>query len=186
MQRRRRIALITGLSVIVAAMVGTVATALPTVMNMTTHMSTAEEVPVPNFNAIERNPQGTTVLRLNNNGELTYRLNVANIENVTMAHIHLGAPGVAGPVVVWLYPNEAPLQPTEIPGFSNGPLTSGTITDGDVNFGGNANFPPVNTVADLLDHVRAGNAYVNVHTTQNGPGEIRGQIPAHGPGAHGH
>ena len=186
MQRRRRIALIAGLSVIVAAMVGTVATALPVVMNMTTHMSTAEEVPVPNFDAIARNPQGTTVLAVDRNGNLTYRLNVANIENVTMAHIHLGPPGVPGPIVVWLYPNEAPLAPTPIPGFSNGPLTSGTITDEDVNFGGNASFPPVNTVAELLAQVRAGNAYVNVHTVQNGPGEIRGQIQARGPESHHH
>jgi CHRD domain len=186
MQRHRRIALVAGLSLIVAAMVGTVATALPAVMNLTTHMSTAEEVPVPNFDAIARNPQGTTVLRVDRNGELTYRLNVANIENVTMAHIHIGPPGAAGPIAVWLYPSEPPLAPTPIPGFSNGPLASGTITDEDVNFPGNPTLDPVTTVEALLAHVRAGNAYVNVHTVQNGPGEIRGQIEARGPGAHQH
>lgn len=180
MQGRRRVALIAGLSVIIAAMVGTVATALPQVLNMTTHMSTAEEVPVPNFDAIERNPQGTTVLRLGNDGNLTYRLNVANIENVTMAHIHLAPPGVPGPIVVWLYPSEPPFAPTPIPGFSNGPLASDTIIAGDL-------VGPLagGTLDDLLDEIRAGNAYVNVHTVQNGPGEIRGQIPAHGPGSHG-
>lgn len=178
MQGRRRVALIAGLSLIVATMAATVATALPQVMNMTTHMSTAEEVPVPNFDDIARNPQGTTVLKLDNHGNLTYRLNVANIENVLMAHIHLGQAGETGDVVVWLYPAGPP--PQLIPGFSNGTLATGTITADDL-VGPLAGA----SLDDLLDHIRAGNAYVNVHTTQNMPGEIRGQIPAHGPGAHG-
>jgi len=32
------------------------------------------------------------------------------------------------------------------------------------------------TLNDLLDAVKAGNAYANIHTTQNPGGEIRGQI----------
>jgi hypothetical protein len=179
MQGRRRVALVAGLSLIAATMVGTVATATSQVMNMTTHLSTAEEIPVPNFDEIARNPQGTAVLRLDSHGNLTYRLNVANIENVLMAHIHLGQPGQTGDVVVWLYPSGPP--PELIPGFFNGTLATGTITAGDL-VGPLAGA----TVDDLLDHVRAGNAYVNVHTMQNLPGEIRGQIPAHGPGSHGH
>lgn len=179
MQRRRRVALIAGLSLIVATMAATVATALPQVMSMTTHMSTAEEVPVPNFDLIERNPQGTTVLKLDNHGNLTYRLNVANIENVLMAHIHLGQAGATGDVVVWLYPAGPP--PQLIPGFSNGTLATGTITADDL-VGPLAGA----SLDDLLDHIRAGNAYVNVHTMQNMPGEIRGQITARGPGAHSH
>jgi hypothetical protein len=172
MQYRRRIALIAGVSLIVATMAATVATA-SSVLNMRAHLSTAEEVPVPNFDAIERNPQGQTVLQLDSSGEVTYRLNVANIENVIMAHIHLGPPGVAGPVVVWLYPEEG-MAPELIPGFSNGTLATGTITDDDVL--GPPGFEHVDTVADLIDEIRAGNAYVNVHTNQNRPGEIRGQI----------
>ena len=35
----------------------------------------------------------------------------------------------------------------------------------------------------LLDAMRAGDTYVNVHTTQFPGGEIRGQIAAHGPHA---
>jgi hypothetical protein len=178
MQVRRRIALVAGVSLIVATMAATVATALPQVMSMKTHLSTAEEVPVPNFDAIERNPQGQTILRLQPSGEVTYRLNVANIENVNMAHIHLGPTGETGPVAVWLYPSEPPLQPTPIPGFSNGPLAVGTITDDDVL--APPGFEHVQTVDDLITEIRAGNAYVNVHTVQNPPGEIRGQITHHG------
>jgi hypothetical protein len=32
------------------------------------------------------------------------------------------------------------------------------------------------TLADLVEHIVAGNAYVNVHTSQFPAGEIRGQI----------
>ncbi|HEU4540470.1 MAG TPA: CHRD domain-containing protein [Jiangellaceae bacterium] len=166
------------LTLAVATGVGTVATASSPV-NMSTHLSTAEEVPTPIFDAIDRNPQGEAVIMLSEAGELTYRLNVANIENVIMAHIHIAPPGDPGPIVVWLYPNDPPLAPRLIPGFSNGPLSSGTITDANL-------VGPLagGTVEDLLDQIRAGNAYVNVHTDQNRPGEIRGQIPHHGPDHH--
>jgi len=32
------------------------------------------------------------------------------------------------------------------------------------------------TLRDLLNEIKDGNAYVNVHTTQNPAGEIRGQL----------
>jgi hypothetical protein len=32
------------------------------------------------------------------------------------------------------------------------------------------------TIADLVADIKAGNAYVNVHTTEHPGGEIRGQI----------
>jgi hypothetical protein len=31
-------------------------------------------------------------------------------------------------------------------------------------------------LSDLIEAISAGDTYVNVHTTQNGPGEIRGQL----------
>jgi hypothetical protein len=37
--------------------------------------------------------------------ELSFKLIVEGIENVTMAHIHLAAAGTNGPPVYWLYPN---------------------------------------------------------------------------------
>jgi hypothetical protein len=86
-----------------------------------------------------------------------------------MAHIHLGPVGETGPVVVWLYPDGPP--PQEIPGRFDGVLAEGTITSENL-VGPLAGA----TLADLIDEIQAGNAYVNVHTVQNPPGEIRGQI----------
>jgi hypothetical protein len=116
---------------------------------------------------------GNAVFQLRGDG-LHYRLIVANIQNVTMAHIHLAPAGVNGPVVAWLYPDAPPAQ--LIPGRSSGILATGVITADDL-VGPLAGA----TLDDLLEAMRAGNSYVNVHTSQYPPGEIRGQIrPAGG------
>jgi hypothetical protein len=103
--------------------------------------------------------------------ELRYKLIVANLDNVRMSHIHLAAHGVNGGVVVWLYPSAPPMLP--IPGTTNGILAEGVITSANL-VGALAG----QTVADLVNHLKAGNAYANVHTDQFPGGEIRGQIQA--------
>jgi len=135
--------------------------------NFRAHLNVAQEVPEP---TVTTNPQGQATFQLSRSGdELHYRLIVANIENVTMAHIHLAPVGVTGPVVLWLYPSGPPAQ--LIPGPFNGVLAEGTVTSANL-VGPLAGA----SLSDLIAHIQAGNAYVNVHTTQNPPGEIRGQI----------
>ena len=93
---------------------------------------------------------------------IDYQVAATSATGVTMAHIHNGPPGTAGPVVVTLYSNAAqPITP-------NGVFASGTLTD--------ANLPAGVTIASLKALIASGNAYVNVHTTLNTSGEIRGQI----------
>lgn len=71
---------------------------------------------------------------------------------VTAAHIHVGAPGVNGPPVFTL--------------FSGSQVVTETMTiEGEITLDSAQE-------ADLL----AGNYYINVHTTANPNGEIRGQI----------
>lgn len=114
--------------------------------------------------------QGQAVFRLSRDGsELHYKLIVANIEDVTMAHIHLAPAGQNGDIVVWLYPAAPP--PQLIDGRSQGVLARGEITADDLMgpLGGA-------TLSDLIDAIEAGNAYVNVHTSANPTGEVRGQI----------
>jgi hypothetical protein len=133
--------------------------------NLRTHMNGAEEVPVRDTDA-----QGQTVFQIAEDGQsISYKLMVANILNVTQAHIHVGAPGVSGGIVVWLYPSAPPSQ--LIPGRSDGVLAEGVITGSDVIGSLAAGGLPA-----LLSAIRAGNTYVNVHTSQFPPGEIRGQI----------
>ena len=71
--------------------------------------------------------QGHAIFQVNPAGTaISYRLVVANIENVTQAHIHLGAAGATGGIVAWLYPAAPPSQ--LIPGRSQGTLGEGEIT----------------------------------------------------------
>jgi hypothetical protein len=114
--------------------------------------------------------QGQTIFRLSSDGtELYYKLIVANLHDTTMAHIHLGSPADVGPVVAWLYPDGPP--PQLIPGRFSGVLAEGTITADDL-------VGPLagHSLEHLLDQMRAGNTYVNVHTLTFPPGEIAGSI----------
>lgn len=115
---------------------------------------------------VATNAQGRAVFQLNGSGTaLTYRLTVSNITNVTMAHIHLGARGQNGPVVVTLFPG-----PT-MTGRRDGTLAAGTITSASLS-------GPLagQQLRALIRRMRDGGAYVNVHTTAHPGGEIRGQI----------
>lgn len=121
---------------------------------------------------------GIAVFHVVNGDEaLAFKLIVANIENVVAAHIHVAPEGVNGPVVAFLFGPEPPAG-----GRSAGLIGRGVIRAEDL-LGPLAGM----SLDALLDEIRAGNAYVNVHTndgeapTNTGPGdfpggEIRGQI----------
>lgn len=133
--------------------------------NFRTHLSGDQEVP-----PVDTKAQGQAIFKLSKDGEtLHYKLIVANIENVLMAHLHLAPPGTNGGVVVWLYPDGPP--PQLIEGRSNGPLAEGEITADDL-VGSLAG----STLAALIEAINNNEIYVNVHTTQHGGGEIRGDI----------
>ncbi len=133
------------------------------------HLSGREEVP-----PVPTGAQGQARLRLSEDGQsLHFSVNIANIENVNQSHIHLEAPGENGPVVAWLRPSGPP--PVLIPGRFQGPYAEGTITAADL-------VGPLagEELSALIDAMVAGNTYVNVHTLQFPPGEIRGQIRRQG------
>lgn len=129
------------------------------------NLSGGEEVPANDSLA-----RGQAIFQLSQDGsELHYRLIVANIQNVVQAHIHLAPVGVNGGIVVWLYPSGPPA--TLIPGRSQGVLQEGTITAASL-----VNALAGEPLSRLLAEMQAGNTYVNVHTSQFLPGEVRGQI----------
>jgi hypothetical protein len=102
---------------------------------------------------------------VDNGNALRYKVTVDSLENVTAAHIHMGKADENGPVLVFLFRG-----PEKKEVFS-GVLAEGTIKASDL-------FDTLKgkSVADLIAKMKAGDTYVNVHTTQNPPGEIRGQI----------
>ena len=91
----------------------------------TAHADGDEEIP-----AVETRAQGQAVFRLTKDGALAYRLIVANIENVTQAHIHMAPAGSSGGVVAWLYPPAPPAA--LIAGRTDGVLAEGVITAADL------------------------------------------------------
>jgi hypothetical protein len=101
--------------------------------------------------------------------EIAYTVTVRGLDDVTMAHIHIGKSGKNGPVAVWLYP--ATGKPKLIEGVTNGELVKGTITA--ENLKGTERGKPLGA---LVQAMKSGDAYVNVHTAEHKAGEIRGQI----------
>ena len=169
------------------ALFATAGIARAAVANYRTHLSGDHEVP-PAGVVIETNAQGQAIFQLSPDGsELSYKLIVANIENVFQAHIHIGPPGVNGPIAVWLYPSTTPGAGPLGQGRIQGPIAEGTITSANlVNQGATG----ITTLAQLIAAIEAGNAYVNVHTNDGvappntGPGdfpggEVRGPLDGH-------
>ena len=157
-------------------------------VNLRTHMTGAEEVftPVPPSTAApaDSRAQGEAIFRVNGDGTaVDFQLIASNIDNVIMSHIHCGLAGANGPIRMWLYPVIGPSGAAAPSGAGphDGVLASGTFN------------PTGVTCPDgsaLLDAIRAGRTYVNVHTndgvapTNTGPGdfpggEIRGQLDDH-------
>lgn len=149
--------------------------------NLGTHLIGDEEVPPRDTRA-----QGEAIFRVSADGStVDFRLIASNIDNVFMAHIHCGPRGANGPIRMWLHPVIGPVGAPGPAGSGpqNGVLASGTFSPTGVicpAVAGNPSMP-------LLDAMRAGLTYVNVHTDDGvappntGPGdfpggEIRGQL----------
>jgi CHRD domain len=105
------------------------------------------------------------------NKSITFRLSYSGLSSpVTRAHIHFGQKGVNGAIVVFLCPGGS--GPAECP--PSGTIT-GTITGEDV-IAVPAQGVMAGDLAGVIRAIRNGAAYVNVHTTTFGGGEIRGQL----------
>lgn len=123
------------------------------------HLTGGNEVP-----PVDTQAQGQAIVMANNAGtELSFKVNVANIEDVVAAHIHCAPAGVNGPVGVTL--------------FSGGPVTvNGTLARGTITAPDADNSCNWMTVQDVITATHNGFGYVNVHTLAHPPGEIRGQL----------
>jgi len=109
-----------------------------------THLAGAAEVPGPGKGA------GTATLTFDSDkGQVCYMLMASGTDAPTMAHIHKGAAGVAGGVVVALAPPAT--------GMSEGcaPLAADVL-------------------ADIVAH--PANYYVNIHSAAFPAGTMRGQL----------
>lgn len=91
-------------------------------------------------------------------------VSMSGLENVTQAHIHRAPRGTNGGVIFWLWQLNNPIYPA----------TPNQL-------GKSWQIPAVEARDEVfsqrvIDDLRAGNLYVNFHTTRFPGGEIRGQL----------
>jgi hypothetical protein len=147
MQRRQRLAIIALMLLLAAvAVAGTAGAAQAQGRTLSATLTGAAEVPGPG----DPDGSGTVTLTVNPGlGQICYELTVSGIAPATAAHIHVGAVGVAGPVVVPLEP------PTD--GTSSGCVSVSR-----------------ELALDILKH--PSDYYVNVHNAEYPAGALRGQL----------
>jgi CHRD domain len=109
---------------------------------------------------------------------LDYDLTLTNLNGViTGAHIHMGKPGVNGPIVADL----------NAPGLGGAAAASSSSSGGGTAMTSNSVSGTIRStdlkgplegkqITDLVKLIEEGRAYTNVHTEQNPNGEIRGQL----------
>ena len=118
---------------------------------------------------------GSFDAELTKDGSLHYVLSYSGLEgNVLQAHVHFGKTGINGGVSFFLCSN-----------LGNGPAgtppcpQSGTV-EGDIEaadvIGPTAQGIEAGNLAEIVDAMRAGHAYANVHSSKWTGGEIRAQI----------
>ena len=170
--KHQRLAAIAALGLLLVAALGLQACGDSPVLTMIANLDSSQEVP-------SNTSPGTAqvVIRLDQKGQsLSYTLSVQNIRNVVQAHLHSpGAAGTNASVVLFLY------GPVAVGGGPiSGQIASGTKTGADL-VGPLAGHP----LQDLIDSIKAGTVYANVHTGDgtktSGPGnlpggEIRAQV----------
>jgi CHRD domain len=143
------------------------------------NMSSAQEIPVPTVGTPA--PTGTAVFQNNGDGTVSYTVTGSNMTvtatGVTPAitfagmHIHLAITGQTAGVTV---PLTTPTNGSS--SFSvAGTFTSATCASGQTNC-----INTGNTIDTVLAALRNGGAYINVHTSKNPSGELRGQIATGG------
>jgi CHRD domain len=109
---------------------------------MSVKLSGAEEVP-----PVKASGSGSGTIRVAEDGSVSGSVSTTGVQG-TMAHIHQGAKGQNGPIII--------------------PLTKNGDTY-TVPAGAKLN-------AAQMSALKAGNLYVNVHTAANKGGEVRGQL----------
>jgi hypothetical protein len=133
--------------------------------------------------AISTKARGSFKAEINDRmGVIDYELTFEGLESdVTQAHIHFGQRFTVGGIVVWLCQTAGTPAPATVAALTpqcGGPRSNtvtGTITAVQV-------LPQVaqgieaGAFEELVDAIRNGAAYANVHSTVFTPGEIRGHI----------
>ena len=118
---------------------------------------------------------GRLKLTVNDNNTLSFELTYSGLNAAAQAsHVHFGQPNVNGGVSFFFCGGGG--KPACPPGNTSSTVTvTGTVAPADVA-GLATQGMPAGDLGAIVQEIRAGFAYANVHTTQSPGGEIRGQL----------
>lgn len=139
------------------------------VRTVTFHIELTGSQQVP---PVTTDASGRATVRLIDNGTaISFRVVVCNIVDVIASHIHVGPTGKNGPVIIPFFGGQTVSSP-----HGCKTLASGIRTAADLNTKAD---PSITSWNDFVKALLAGNTYINVHTTANPMGEVRGQLVPH-------
>ncbi len=115
-----------------------------------------------------------------NDDSIAYELSYSGLQgDVRQAHIHVAQPSVNGSIVIWLCGTVSNPGPGGTQICPQAGTITGTISAANVIAGSTASQQlSAGDLDEIVRAIRAGSAYVNVHTDLSTGGEIRGQINA--------
>jgi len=142
-----------------------------------TELHPYEEVP-----SVSSTARGEFRARISRDGtEIHYTLSYSGLEgDVRQAHIHFGQHGVNGGIVVFLCQTTTNPDPTgHAPTCPQSGTVSDTLTAANMTGGAAGQGIAPGEFSELVAAIRAGVAYVNVHSSKFTGGELRGQLGDH-------
>lgn len=119
--------------------------------------------------------QGHLMLTINADNTIAFVLTYSGLSNpANAAHVHFGQPNANGAVSFFFCGGAKPACPAGT--TAAGPATvTGTIVAADVG-AVTSQLLPAGDLAAIIDEIRDGFTYANVHTAVSPGGEIRGQV----------
>lgn len=150
------------MALLVVGLIGFAVPASAQTFTFTAALNGANETPSP----INTGAFGSATVTVNmTTRTITWSVDVFNLPSgVTAGHIHVGAAGTGGPTMVnFTVPTTA----------SNDFNISGSATDSGITLRPDQG---IRSTDDAFQAILGGNTYVNVHSSVNPGGEIRGQL----------
>ena len=146
------------------------------VSNVSAGLEPSQEVP-----AVSSPARGSFEARIDDVAQMVeYTLTYEGLQaDVRMSHIHIAQKNVNGGIMVWLCGTATNPGPAGTQVCPQSGTVTGVITPSDVGAVTTQGIAP-GEFGEFVAAIRAGLAYVNVHTAQSPGGEIRGQL---GPGS---
>lgn len=153
----------TAFALVIAGALLAAAPASAQTYTLTANLTGGNETPAPGLNT---GAFGTATVVVDMTARtVTYNVQVFNLPSgVTASHIHVGATGTPGPIILAFSPP---------PNASNDFSYSGTLKDTDFIARSDQG---IRSADDAFQAILGGNTYVNVHSAVNPGGEIRGQL----------